>query len=46
MFGLLIIQKYNNVLLTALTNAAAININGATYYSMLGFGKNNNQLIR
>jgi hypothetical protein len=41
-FGLLIIQKHNNVLLTALTRAAAANINGTTYYSTLGFGNNRN----
>ena len=45
MFGLLIIQKHDNVLLTALTRAAAVNISGVTYYSALSFGNNGNQLI-
>jgi hypothetical protein len=44
-FGLSIIRKYNNVLLTASTRAAAANINSATYYSTLGFGKNSNQPV-
>lgn len=42
MFGLSIMQKHDNVLLTALTGAAAANISGATYYSALGYGKNAN----
>jgi hypothetical protein len=42
MFGLSIIRKHNDVLLTASTSAAAANINGATYYSALGFGNNGN----
>jgi hypothetical protein len=42
-FGLSIIGKYDEVLLTASTGAAAANINGATYYSALGFGNNGNQ---
>ena len=35
-------QKYNNVLLTALTKAAAVNISGTTYYSALSFSNNKN----
>jgi hypothetical protein len=44
-FSLSIIQKYNNVLLTASTSTAAANINSTTYYSVLGFGKNSNQPV-
>jgi hypothetical protein len=43
MFGLSIIRKHDDVLLTASTGAAAANINGATYHSALGFGNNGNQ---
>ena len=46
MFGLSIIRKHNDVLLIASTSTAATNINGATYYSALGFGKNRNQPLR
>jgi hypothetical protein len=46
MFGLSIIQKHDDVLLTASTGAAAANISGATYHSALGFGKNGNQPVR
>ena len=46
MFGLSIIRKHDDVLLTALTGAAAANINGATYHSALGFGNNGNQPVR
>ena len=46
MFGLSIIQKHDDVLLTASTGAAAANINGATYHSALGYGKNGNQPVR
>jgi hypothetical protein len=46
MFGLSIIQKRDDVLLTTLTSAAAANVNGATYYSALGFGNNGNQPVR
>ena len=46
MFGLSIIQKYDDVLLTASTGVAAANINGATYHSALGFGNNGNQPVR
>ena len=44
-FGLSIIQKHDDVLLTASTGAAAANVNGATYHSALGFGKNGNQPV-
>jgi hypothetical protein len=46
MFGLSIIRKHDDVLLTASTGAAAANINGATYHSALGFGNNGNQPLR
>jgi hypothetical protein len=46
MFGLSIMQKHEDVLLTASTGAAAANINGATYHSALGYGKNGNQPVR
>jgi hypothetical protein len=46
MFGLSVIQKYNDVLLTVSTGAAAANISGATYHSILGYGKNANQPVR
>lgn len=46
MFGLLIMRKHDEVLLTASTGAAATNINGATYHSALGFGNNGNQPVR
>jgi hypothetical protein len=39
-FGLSIMRKHGEVLLTASTGAAAANVNGATYYSALGFGNN------
>ncbi|KFZ18957.1 hypothetical protein V502_03896, partial [Pseudogymnoascus sp. VKM F-4520 (FW-2644)] len=45
MFGLSIIQKHDDVLLTASTSAAAVNINSATYHSALSFGNNGNQPI-
>ena len=45
MFGLSIIQKYNDVLLTVLTSVATANINSATYYSALRYSKNVNQPI-
>ena len=45
-FGLSIIRKYDDVLLTASTGAAAANINGATYHSALGFGNNGSQPLR
>lgn len=45
-FGLSILLKQNDVLLTASTGAAAANINGATYHSALGFGTNGNQPLR
>ena len=43
MLDLSIMRKHDDVLLTASTGAAAANINGATYHSALGFGKNGNQ---
>jgi PIF1-like helicase len=46
MFGLSIMQKHDDVLLTASTGAAAVNISGATYHSALGYGKNVNQPVR
>ena len=46
MFGLLIIRKHDDVLLTALTGAAAVNVNDATYHLALGFGNNRNQPVR
>ena len=46
MFGLSILQKHSDVLLTASTGAAAANINGATYHPALGFGNNGNQPLR
>jgi hypothetical protein len=46
MFGLSIIRKHDDVLLTASTGAAAANVNGATYHSALGFGNNGNQPVR
>ena len=46
MFGLSIIQKHDDVLLTASTGAAAANIGGATYHSALGYGKNASQPVR
>ena len=46
MFGLSIIQKHDDVLLTASTGAAAANIGGATYHSALGDGKNASQPVR
>jgi hypothetical protein len=45
-FGLSIIQKHDDVLLTVSTGAAAANVNGATYHSALGFGKNGNQPVQ
>jgi hypothetical protein len=45
-FGLSIVRRYDDVLLTASTGAAAANVNGATYHSALGFGKNGNQPVR
>jgi hypothetical protein len=45
-FGLSIMRKQDDVLLTASTGAAAANVNGATYHSALGFGKNGNQPVR
>ena len=45
MFGLLIIRKHDDVLLTALTGAAAVNVNDATYHLALGFGNNRNQPV-
>jgi hypothetical protein len=45
-FGLSIMRKHDDVLLTASTGAAAANVNGATYHSALGFGKNGNQPVR
>jgi hypothetical protein len=46
MFGLSIMRKHNDVLLTASSGAAAANVNGATYHSALGFGNNGNQPVR
>lgn len=46
MLGLSIIKKHDDVLLTASTGAAAANINGATYHSALGFGKDRDQPVR
>ena len=46
MFGLSILRKHDDVLLTASTGAAAANVNGATYHSALGFGNNGNQPVR
>ena len=46
MFGLSIMQKHDDVLLTASTGAAAANVNSATYHSALGFGNNRNQPVR
>jgi hypothetical protein len=46
MFGLSIIRKYDDVLLTASTSAATANINSTTYHSALGFGNNGNQPVR
>jgi hypothetical protein len=46
MFGLSIMRKHDDVLLTASTGAAAANVNGATYHSALGFGNNGNQPVR
>jgi hypothetical protein len=46
MFGLSIVRKHDNVLLTASTGAATTNVNGATYHSALGFGNNRNQPLR
>jgi hypothetical protein len=46
MFGLLIIQRHNDVLLTTSTSAAAANINSAIYHSALKFGNNRNQPLR
>ena len=45
-FGLSIIGKHDDVLLTASTSAAAANINGATYYPALRFDNNRNQPLR
>jgi hypothetical protein len=45
MFGLSIVRKHNDVLLTASTSAAAVNINSATYHSILRFGNNGNQPV-
>jgi hypothetical protein len=39
-------RKHDDVLLTTLTRAATVNVNGATYHSTLGFGKNGNQPVR
>jgi hypothetical protein len=41
-FSLSIIHKYDDMLLTASTRAAAANINCATYHSALKFGNNGN----
>jgi hypothetical protein len=46
MFGLSIMRKHDDVLLTASTGAAAADVNGATYHSALGFGNNGNQPVR
>jgi hypothetical protein len=46
MFGLSIMRKHGDVLLTASTGAAAANVNGATYHSALGFGNTGNQPVR
>lgn len=46
MFSLSIMQKHDDVLLTASTGAAAANVTGATYHSALGFGNNGNQPVR
>lgn len=46
MFGLSILRKHSDVLVTASTGAAAANIDGATYHSILGFGNNGNQPLR
>jgi hypothetical protein len=46
MFGLSILQKHDDVLLTTSTGATTANINGATYHSTLGYGKNRNQPVR
>ena len=46
MFGLSILRKHSDVLVTASTGAAAANIDGATYHSALGFGNNGNQPLR
>lgn len=46
MFGLSIMRRHDDVLLTASTGAAAANVNGATYHSALGFGNNGNQPVR
>ena len=46
MFGLSIVRRHEDVLLTASTGAAAANISGATYHSSLGFGNNGNQPVR
>jgi hypothetical protein len=46
LFGLSIMRKHDDVLLTASTGAAAANVNGATYHSTLGFGNNGNQPVR
>jgi hypothetical protein len=45
-YGLSIMQKHDDVLLTASTGAAAANVSGATYHSSLGFGKDGNQPVR
>jgi chromosomal replication initiation ATPase DnaA len=42
MFGLSIMRRHDDVLLTASTRAAAANVNGATYHSALGFSNNGN----
>jgi len=46
MFSFSIIQKHDDILLIALTNAAAANIGGAIYYFAFGYGKNANQPVR
>ena len=46
MYGLSIMRKHDDVLLTASTGAAAANVSGATYHSALGFGTNGNQPVR
>ena len=46
MFGLSIIRRHDEILLTASTGAAAANVNGATYHSALGLGNNGNRPVQ
>jgi hypothetical protein len=39
-------RKHDEVLLTAPTRAATVNVNGSTYHSTLRFGNNSSQPIR